>query len=377
LWGERTGKSGYQPEYLEFVRESIADAVAQAVDDLAQVGALRAGRIRPEDQHERGAANVIDDSRDPVILVDELGVLHLADAGGDTIATVVNWGCHPETLSTGNYLISSDFVHSLRETVEEGSQWEAYETQGLGGVAIYLQGMVGGMMTTLHTTTHTPDGEELSDATWEKTEAIGTLLGEMALQAVEEAEVSQDTDLEIVHTRFQLPVDNIAFQAMFKIGVFPRDLYGYDPDEDLSDDNVPHVYTDLDLLRVGPIQMLTIPGELLPEVAIGGYDGSKTGSPLYELVQANNPNPPPLDQAPSGPYLRDEMTGEHNWLIGLANDELGYIIPAYNFQLHPDVPYLDEAEGDHYEETNSLGPDTQPLVSAQAERLLDWSAANR
>ncbi len=140
---------------------------------------------------------------------------------------------------------------------------------------------------------------------------------------------------------------------------------------------LPEVLTELNLLRVGPIQMLTIPGELLPEVAIGGYDGSKTGSPLYELVQANNANPPPMGQSPSGPYLREAMTGEHKWVVGLANDELGYIIPAYNFQLHPEVPYLDEAEGDHYEETNSLGPDTQPLVSAQAERLLDWSAENR
>ena len=75
-------------------------------------------------------------------------------------------------------------------------------------------------------------------------------------------------------------------------------------------------------------------------------------------------------------YIRDQMSGEFNWIVGLGNDELGYIIPAYNFKLHESVPYLDEAEGDHYEETNSLGPDTEPIISAQAERLLQWSAAH-
>ena len=61
-------------------------------------------------------------------------------------------------------------------------------------------------------------------------------------------------------------------------------------------------------------------------------------------------------------------------LIGLANDEIGYIIPRYNFELHEDAPYIGEAEGDHYEETRSLGPDTEELLMKQALRLLDWSA---
>jgi len=376
LWGERTGKTGYDPDYLAYVHQNLADAVEESVAGLTEVGEMKVGRVYPEDEHERGIANVIDDSRDPVIIAEELGVLHLTDTSGATISTVVNWGCHPETLGNDNFLLTSDFAHALRQTVEGGSSWDAYSTEGVGGTAIYLQGMVGGMMTTLHTTTHTPDGAVHSGATWDKTDAIGVLLGEMALQAVDEAQVVSNTDLYVAQTIFTMPVDNIAFQAMFRIGVFPRELSGYDPDAPLDDDNVPEVETEMDHLRIGPLEMLTIPGELLPEVAIGGYDGSKTGSTLYELVQEENPNPPALDQAPQGPYLREQMGGEFNWVLSLANDELGYIIPAYNFKVHENVPYLDEADGDHYEETNSLGPDTEPLITAQATRLLEWSAAN-
>jgi hypothetical protein len=67
------------------------------------------------------------------------------------------------------------------------------------------------------------------------------------------------------------------------------------------------------------------------------------------------------------------MAGEYNWIIGLGNDEVGYIIPPYNFQLHESTPYLQDADGDHYEETNSLGPETAPLIEDAVTRLLEWS----
>ena len=47
---------------------------------------------------------------------------------------------------------------------------------------------------------------------------------------------------------------------------------------------------------------------------------------------------------------------------GLAQDFVGYIVPAYNYVLHPTSPYLDEADGDHYEETYSLGPEVERHV---------------
>jgi hypothetical protein len=67
------------------------------------------------------------------------------------------------------------------------------------------------------------------------------------------------------------------------------------------------------------------------------------------------------------------MAGTMNWIIGLGNDELGYIIPEYNYVLSERVPYIEEAEGDHYEETNSLGPGTATLVLEWADRLIQWS----
>ena len=61
------------------------------------------------------------------------------------------------------------------------------------------------------------------------------------------------------------------------------------------------------------------------------------------------------------------------WIIGLGNDELGYIIPEYDFILDDLIPYFQEAEGDHYEETNSVGPHMAGVVDAQADALIDFA----
>lgn len=373
LWGERIGKSGYQPEYVEWVREQMLSSIELALQDEREVATTTVGAVDVREYHsERGSANVIRDTRDPVVIPYELGVLHLADSAGDTIATVIHWGCHPETLGGDNHLISSDFAHYLRETVENGATWDSRSREGVGGTAIYLQGMVGGMMTTLRLSTETPDGDDLSGATWEHTSAVGVLLGEMALDAIEQGEPISPS-LSFEHSEFKLPVANIAFQAMFVIGVLTRELYDYDPEANLDEDNQPKVRTDMDHISLGELEILTVPGELFPEAALGGYDGSLTGSDLYDIVTADNPNPPALELAPEGPYIADHMSAPNRWIVGLGNDELGYMIPPFNFETHESNPYLDEADGHHYEETNSLGPETEPLVSAQAEKLLSWS----
>jgi hypothetical protein len=67
------------------------------------------------------------------------------------------------------------------------------------------------------------------------------------------------------------------------------------------------------------------------------------------------------------------MTSTYRWIIGLANDELGYIIPAYNFELAATNPWVEEAEGDHYEETNSLGPDMAKFIDDNTDLLMYWA----
>ncbi len=52
---------------------------------------------------------------------------------GNTLATIVNYACHPTTLAWDNTLLSPDWVGAMRETVE----------QHVGGLCLFLQGASG------------------------------------------------------------------------------------------------------------------------------------------------------------------------------------------------------------------------------------------
>ena len=373
LWGETESVSGADPVYNAAVQAFSADAVEAAVADLRVVGTMRVGTLdlstRPE-----GVRNYINDLRDPQIIDPIVTAARFQDTGGDTIAVLAHTSNHPEGIADENTLISSDFPDQLRETIESGVTWPDGSTRdGVGGVAVFLNGTVGGMMSPLRITVTTPDGRELRDYTFEKADAHGKMYGERFLDALDAAEVVPDPTLAFATHRFLLPVDNWGFQAAFLTGILTRETVGWDDTEVISDDNLPHVDTEMSWLRVGTLQMLTLPGEAHPELAVGGYDGSLTGDADTPIVSDDNPAPPDLDAAPAGPYWKEVLPEGVPMLIGLGQDELGYIVPPYNFVLDDRQPWFDEAEGDHYEETNSLGPRTADLVSDELARLSSWA----
>jgi hypothetical protein len=227
------------------------------------------------------------------------------------------------------------------------------------------------MMTSLRATVETPLGEVYPPSSFEKADAVGQWLGEMALDALEGAEPVPDPRIAARAQPLFLPVVNNAFQAMFLLGVLDhRSTYHYDPSLPIDAANQPDVASEVGLVDIGPLRILTLPGEPLPELAVGGYDGAFT-PPNQPLVDPENVNPPDLGAAAPPPYLHEVMGGAHTWVLGLANDQIGYVIPQPHFEVGT-VPYLIEAEGDHYEETNSLGPDTAPIVVEAAEKLILW-----
>lgn len=86
------------------------------------------------------------------------------------------------------------------------------------------------------------------------------------------------------------------------------------------------VPTEVGLVKLGESQIVAIPGELLPELSF---------------------------------EIQEHMTGFPRIIVGLANDELGYIIPSWDFR------------DDEYEETMSQGPGAGELIRDTAIRLLE------
>lgn len=375
LWGEGPLTSGYDSSaYGVQWRGAAVEATLEAIGALEPVTAIRTGSVDSSLAQPGGATNLIRDSRDPWVVDPTVSVLSLEGEGPEPIVTLVNYGCHPETLGSGNTLLTADFVHSMRKTVEQGSQWRrAPGRAGVGGTAIVINGAVGGMMTTLGVEVTNPDGDTFSGPSFDAADSIGQLLGEAALDALDGATELTEPKLRVMGNTFELPVENTLYVLGFNAGVIERD--------ELIEDTPQRIITEMMLLELGPLRMLTIPGELLPEIAVGGYDGSALHTDEATLLGQDNPMPPDLDAAPSAPYLFERLSpadAPRAWLIGLGNDELGYIIPEYDFVVPDSMPYFNEAEGDHYEETNSLGPETAGILEAEADRLIDFAnvAAN-
>ena len=62
-------------------------------------------------------------------------------------------------------------------------------------------------------------------------------------------------------------------------------------------------------------------------------------------------------------------------VLGLANDELGYVVPPNDFILHPTAPYLENGKDmhgrRHYEETNSMGPETAFVIAENVKAIME------
>lgn len=69
-----------------------------------------------------------------------------------------------------------------------------------------------------------------------------------------------------------------------------------------------------------------------------------------------------LGKKASYSIFSEQGSAKHKFVVGLCNDELGYIIPDNDFFLDSKLPYInngkDNFDRSHYEEINSTGPDT-------------------
>ena len=115
-----------------------------------------------------------------------------------------------------------------------------------------------------------------------------------------------------------------------------------------------------DYLGEKDVAMFLIPGELFPELYNGEF--------LTEEDSAHH------RKARYRKVLKDMTDCKHNFVVGLCNDELGYILAENDFFLNEAMPYIekghDDMDRDHYEETNSTGPNTGGTILDEMEILI-------
>ncbi len=350
LWGPRIGKSGINPRYMERIETRIGEALTLLESQLKPVTASAGrGALDP-----RGLCR---DLRDPQIIDPNLAVLRLRGADGKAVATIVNWSCHPEVIGRENMLLTADYPGPLCARVEEKT----------GGACLFLNGVIGGLMS--------PDTkiENFYEAA-----RIGATVADAALALKTEA---GGRALAYRFENVLVPVENSRYLLFLYALTAGHRLYRSDGSAvpswwawplslrhmvaGLSDKNRPWVRTEVSVLDVGPVRLLGMPAEVFPELAIGGYDGRYAfgHAPVSPEVERD------LKNAPKGPYLRDLIKAPVPMIVGLANDELGYLVPNYDFKVRPSKTMLPRWPG-HYEETNSIGSSATKFLTDAAARLL-------
>jgi hypothetical protein len=359
MWGQDTYTSGLDEDYQKLTRDKTAQAIEDAVKSLQPVN-MRVAQVQTVDPASKSTMDYVNDTRDPVVYDPTVTIAQFTDAADPkkTVATLVNWAAHPEYSGSKNHMLSADYVHWLREVTENGLP--AQSLAGLGGTTVFVQGPLGGQVGP-GGGTHPigPDGTPISQSGLPKAQAAGTNVAKLVLDAIKSKGEDVQSD-GIVYREKEMfaEVDNLGYYALSQLGVLQRKFYNYDMSQPPSPENPPQVRSQTAYLQIGPLAMITAPGELHPELWVGGYDGSWSWG--HPILTAGQPNSPDLGMAPKAPYLREIMLQnpgvKYAFVAGLTQDFLGYIVAGFNFVLDPQNPYFAEAAGDHYEETNSIGP---------------------
>ncbi len=341
MWGETPFKSGINKDYMKFVKNQIVKSIVEAAENL------RPASLEIS-QDLTGAIPLVKDTRKPEVFDSGLRMIKAIDKeNGNTLGSVVAWGNHPETLWSKNLLISSDFPHFVREGVEKGVfNGDSLVTPGIGGVCVYMNGAIGGLMCT-HPSLAVKDpftGENIKEPSFEKAAAEGKHLSMLALDAMNQPDTVIDSaNISLMVRTILLPINNNLFKLATALGVLDRGTTG-----------LMKMRSEVSVFKIGPLSFVTIPGEIYPEIVNGGVEvpeGNDFGIDAQEV-----------------PPIRDMMEGEFKFILGLANDEIGYIIPKSQWDVK--APFAYGRDNSPYGEENSLGKETAPLLHKNIQEML-------
>jgi len=303
---DEKGNTGADLKYLDWCVTQIADAVNEAVSKL-QPASLKTAVDKAA---ERMAYNYYA----PQLYDRRMGVIQaFATSGtnkGKPIVTLVNYATHPEILGTERKLISPDLCGPLYDRIESK----------IGGMAIFMNSAQGGMVTA---DTRRENGKEAND--WDECIRIGNLMADEALRIIEPSVVQEIPDIYCASKVITFPIDSEAMRFVFKHSPLAA------PASKNSDFST--VSTRLNLLNIGKAQVITIPGEALPNI---------------------------------GFYLKRKMKSDQPFLFGLTNDAFGYMLTKEDFGGFERYNYISRT---------SLGEMTGSIYEDEAIKFINESPA--
>lgn len=352
LWGPSVFRSGIDPEYIQMVVKRTAEVIRLASKNMVPVTA-KFGTKRDD--------SLVRDSREPYVRDGVLRAVRFQrmDNGKDH-GMLVAWSSHPESMGSGNKQITADFPHATVAMLKKH-----YECP-----VIYFTSDCGGLMAPPRDgVVRDEEDNELHEGDFEYCRVYGEQVGQLSIEAIDSASPLKMTPLAFAAKPISVPMENKLYIMGKVAGLLKRDAFAWTGDHNERRDlakgasvqQSAALETEVSYLRMGELSIAGIPGEIYPELVYG---------------QIQEPADPGADfpDAPLEKSVVELVPDEKFLLIGLANDEIGYIIPLRQWDEFS--PYAYGREKSQYGEENSVGKQAAPvLMMALEERVAEVTAA--
>ena len=331
LWGEKLYKSGRNEEFMKKLHKKTAEAIIEAYK-TGEYGKLYYSVKETEDLQF--------DCRTPDTFDSNLTKIRFQADNSSHQICIVNFASHAELLGDKTKKVSADFPAYMIKEIEELNP---------NTDAVFFNGAIGGMISAKEVKKVYRNEIDCEAYTKE----FGKTLGELVTLMTEEKQLKPV--INIKSKQVKISADNFVLILARLLKVLNNDISRN------SKRNEAYIWSEVGYLELGDgeIGMFLIPGELFPELYNGEF---LTADESANAVDAHYK------------VLKNLGGAKHNFVVGLCNDELGYIIPDNDFILNEGMPYINSAKDrfdrNHYEETNSTGRNTARTLLEEMDKLI-------
>ncbi len=331
LWGEKLYKSGRNEKFMSSLKSLTAKAIIESYENR-QNGEIYYSVKETEDLQF--------DCRTPDTYDRNLTKIHFKPFEGKRDIYLINFASHAELLGSKTKSISADFPAYMIKEIEEKNE---------NSDAMFINGAIGGMISAKEIKKVYRNEIDCEAYTKE----FGKTLGEIVNCMTEEKKLQVTVNSKNVPVRIE--AENFVLILARMLKVLNNDISRTDKRTSAC------ILSEVGYIELGneEIGMFLIPGELFPELYTGEFLDEKTSSTGTKAHYEP---------------LKNMGNAKHKFVVGLCNDELGYIVPENDFFLHNETPYInamkDKFDRNHYEETNSTGPMTAGILLDAMEKLI-------
>jgi hypothetical protein len=365
--------SGIDDYYMNWLDDRVAEAAALAYD-ARRPATLWARQFRTPSNlyvEVHNFPTTADNEFQPRAIDTKIGILQARDRSGTPIVTIMNLAAHNQEIGHSDLVDPANGIPLKREI---SSDWPGYFHRGLEsripGMAMYLVGENGSEEdpSTVPPVTapecgpirnpQDPFYDQRTDGCYPQAAATGDAFAAAVAAEAPKAQRLRFGSVSVERHEFDVPLENNGFRALAVAGVFDNrptytgGVYAGHAGRDLR--------TEVGLLDVGPdLQLLANPAESFPALMLGSPWG------IEDAECPNRPNP-------AVPTWHARAT--YRFQVGLADDLIGYMIPAWAAFSNPELYTVDDCHSSkhsHGLDSESVGPTASNAVADQLTALLD------